>query len=141
MSMIESIRSFFCACPYLADGKMSVDYLGADPTGYTIDAVPSSGIVKQYTDGGTLRQFVFVFASREYYGESVLRQLTNIGFYENLARWIEEQSEAGNLPKPGEGFAPQKMEILSTGYLFDAEEKNARYQMQCRLIYYEKRKT
>lgn len=137
MSIIESVRAYFCTCPYLKDGKMNVDYLGAEPTTYTVDAVPSSGVLKEYTDGGKLRQFLFVFASREYYGESVLSQLGNSGFYENLAHWIEEQSEEGNLPQLAENISPQKIEILSTGYLFDADERNARYQMQCRLIYYE----
>lgn len=137
MSIIESVRAYFCACPHLKDGKMNVDYLGAAPTTYTIDAVPSNGVIKEYTDGGRLRKFLFVFASREYYGENVRNQLSNSGFYEGLAQWIEEQSEAGNLPELKQGLTPQKIEVLSTGYMFDADERNARYQMQCRLIYYD----
>ena len=137
MSIIESIRNFICGCPYLKEGRLNVDYLGADPTKYTVDSVPSSGILKEYTDGGKLRQYLFVFASREYYSDKVREQLENSGFYEDFARWIEQQNEAGHLPELSDGMVPQRIEVVSTGYLMDATEKNARYQIQCRLIYYE----
>lgn len=137
MSIIESIRSYICTCPHLKDGKLNVDYLGAEPTEYVVESVPSSGVLKEYADGGKLRQYVFVFGSREYYSDKVHRQLENSGFYEDFASWIEGQNEAGSLPELSGGLEAQKLEVVSTGYLLDATEKNARYQIQCRLIYYE----
>lgn len=138
MSMIESIRDFVCGCPYLKDGKLNVDYLGAEPTEYTIDGVPTSEVVRQYADGGAIKQYVFIFGSREYYGSKVIKNIENSGFYEKFADWLEASSEAGDLPELAAGKTAQRIEALSTGYLFDATANNARYQIQCRLLYYER---
>lgn len=137
MTVIESLRNYFAACPLLKEGKLSVDYLGQEPTGYTIDVMPSSGILKRYADGGSLREFLFVFGSREYYGKTVLQNLENSGFYERFAAWLEDRDRHGDYPEIGEGRTVQEMSVTSTGYLFDATENNARYQIQCRLLYYQ----
>ena len=117
--------------------KLNVDFLGTQPTEYTIDSQPTTSIVKQYVDGSAIKQFVFVFGSREYYGPDVLQNIENSGFYEELSEWFDEQSKTGNLPTLKNGKKAIKIEALTTGYLFDATEDNARYQIQARLIYYE----
>ena len=137
MSIIGSIRDFISTCPYLKDGKLNVDYLGAEPTEYTIDGVPTSEVIRQYADGGALKQYVFIFGSREYYGSKVLKNLENSGFYEKFADWLKTSSDTDSLPELSAGKTAQRIEALSTGYLFDATANNARYQIQCRLIYYE----
>lgn len=137
MTIIESIRSYIAQCPLLKEGKLSVDYLGQEPTEYTIDVMPTSAVLKRYADGGSLREFLFVFGSREYYGKTVLQNLENSGFYEQFALWIEEQDKVCNYPVIGEGRQVQGISVTSTGYLFDATENNARYQIQCRLLYYQ----
>lgn len=137
MTIIEGIRSYIAQCPLLKEGKLSVDYLGQEPTEYTIDVMPTSAVLKRYADGGSLREFLFIFGSREYYGKTVLQNLENSGFYEQFALWIEEQDKACNYPDIGEERRVQGISVTSTGYLFDATENNARYQIQCRLLYYQ----
>lgn len=136
MSIIESIRTFMCSCPFLKDGVINVDYLGNKPTEYVIEGVPTSKVVKQYADGGALKQYTFIFGSREYYGSDVLINIENSRFYEDFSNWLDSQSRAGVLPKLDSGM-PQKIEALSTGYMFDGNGRDARYQIQCRLTYYE----
>lgn len=136
--IIDSIRTYFLDCPLLENfAKLNVDFLGIDPTEYTIDSQPTSPVIKRYADGGTLKQYIFVFGSREYYGPDTLQNLENSGFYEQFSDWVEQQSDMGNLPKLSGNRRPLFMEVLTTGYLFDASEDNARYQIQCRLVYYE----
>jgi len=136
--IIDSIRTYFLDCPLLENfAKLNVDFLGIDPTEYTIDSQPTSPVIKRYADGGTLKQYIFVFGSREYYGPDTLQNLENSGFYEQFSDWVEQQSNMGNLPKLSGNRRPLFMEVLTTGYLFDASEDNARYQIQCRLVYYE----
>ena len=136
--IIDSIRTYFLGCPLLENfAKLNVDFLGIDPTEYTIDSQPTSPVIKRYADGGTLKQYIFVFGSREYYGPDTLQNLENSGFYEQFSDWVEQQSNMGNLPILSENRRPLFMEVLTTGYLFDASEDNARYQIQCRLVYYE----
>ncbi len=136
--IIEKIRKYMLGCPLLDEfGKINVDYLGVNPTEYTIDSQPTTETLKEYVDGGKLKQYVFVFGSREYYGPDEIQNIENSGFYEKLSDWFHEQSEKGELPLLDDNKRAIKIEALTTGYLFDATEDNARYQIQARLIYYE----
>ena len=127
------IRDYFMKCPLLKDGKVNIDYIGEDPIQYSINTMLiSNSIVTQYTDGGTLRQYPFVFVSNEIYSQDVIDQIEACGFYDKLEEWIEQQDEEGNLPEI-EGI--QRIEVMTPGYLFDANQKVARYQIQCRILY------
>jgi hypothetical protein len=69
-----------------------------------------------------------------------LQNLANLGFYESLAKWLESQTISGNFPVMENDKIPQKIEAQSTGYLQNAfDGNNARYQIQCRLIYLQRR--
>lgn len=136
--IINKIRKYFLKCPLIDEfARINVDYLGVGPVEYTIDSVPSDEIIKKYVDGGALKQYVFVFGSREYYGADTLHNMENSGFYERFSDWIEIESDKGNLPLLEGNKKSVEMEVLTSGYLFDASEDNARYQIQIRLIYYE----
>lgn len=137
-SLTQSVRDFFCTCPFLKDGVIHVDYLGICPTEYSIDGVPAKKEVKIYIDGSTLCQFVFTFGSVEKYGSSVETNLENSGFYENFAVWLKEKSKKKELPSLGYGREVLGIEAESEGYVIDARENMARYQIQCRLLYFEK---
>lgn len=136
MRIIESIRNYILTCPFLGDGRVNIDWLGVEPTEYSIDGTPVEPVVKKYIDGGSLRQFNFVFSSIEYYGQDVINNINNSGFYEDFAAWIEVQNKAGILPKLDNGRKAVRIETLNTGYLFGNSPDRARYQIQCRLVYY-----
>lgn len=140
MSIIQAIRDYIAACPLLHEGAIvGVDRLGAQGVAYTIDTTPSEPVVRQYVDGGSLRQFLFVFASREAYGTKVVENLRNSGFYEDFAEWIEQNNAKGILPELEDGKKAYEIEITSSGYAYDAGDDTARYQMQLRLLYYQAR--
>ncbi len=141
MSIIESIREFISGCPLLKNGVLlNVDRLGDTEIEYTIDGEITNPILRQYVDGSSLRQFNFIFASREKYGADTLQNIANSGFYEDFADWIETQSNAGNLPELGEYRVPQYIEVQSGGYVFDAADSTARYQIQLNFVYYQDRR-
>lgn len=136
--IIDKVREYLMTCPILDElSKINVDYLGTDAQEYTIDVVPATAVIKQYVDGGALKQFVFIFGSREYYGSDTLQNIENSGFYESFAKWLAAQTKEGALPELEGGLEAQSIEALTSGYLFDTTEDNARYQIQARLIYYE----
>lgn len=136
--IIKQIRAYFLDCPVLDEyAKLNVDYLGVNATEYTIDPGPSDSILKRYVDGGALKQYLFVFGSRELYGDDEIQNMENSGFYEEFSKWIENQSNEGNLPLLSDGKESRSMEVITSGYLFDASESSARYQVQVRLTYYE----
>ena len=141
MHIIESIRNFIAKCPLLKDGcLLNVDRLGDTEIEYTVDGEMTSPILKKYVDGSSLRQFNFIFASREQYGSDTLQNSANSGFYEDFADWIETQSDSGNLPELDEFRIPQYIEVLSGGYVFDTNDSTARYQIQLKFVYYQDRR-
>lgn len=141
MHIIESIRNFIAKCPLLKDGYLlNVDRLGDTEIEYTVDGEMTSPILKKYVDGSSLRQFNFIFASREKYGSDTLQNIANSGFYEDFADWIETQSDSGNLPELDEFRIPQYIEVLSGGYVFDTNDSTARYQIQLKFVYYQDRR-
>lgn len=75
--IIDSIRKFIRTCPYLQefDGavKVNVDYLGEESTAYSIEETPCEPIIKKYVDGSSIRQFEFIFCSRESYKSEAKR--------------------------------------------------------------------
>ena len=138
MSIMEGLRKFFLGCPLLdTTSKIGVDFLGPDAIEYVIESVPANPIVQAYADGGSKRQYLFTFASRETYGADTLKNMANSGFYEQLAAWIEKQSNTNTFPAMPEGKMPLKMEALTGGYLFDGGPDTGRYQIQCRLLYFQ----
>ena len=138
MTIVESVKDFILTCPLLDDLKrLNIDFLPEDPDTYSIEGVPVQEIIQTYLDGSTERQFVFVFAARFFYSEEVRNNIENSGFYEKFAEWLEAQTEADNLPVLDGKRTASKIEAMSSGYLYDiaGDLTNARYQIQCRLIY------
>lgn len=135
-SKIEKIRDYFCKCPYLKDGQFNIDYLGNEAIQYAIvSQINSSPVVKRYTDGEQLKQFLFSFMSVEQYSQDMLDQISASGFYEQLEAWIEEQNKIGNLPGIPKATG---IEVLAPGYLFDVYGTGmAKYEIQCRVTYLE----
>ncbi|WMI81944.1 hypothetical protein [Anaerotignum sp. MB30-C6] len=137
-SLIDSVRTFLLGCPYLKDGVFNVDYLGGNPTEYTVDTIPADNIIKQYVDGSSVRQFVFAFGSVELYGSDVDNNLANSTFYEDFAAWMDEKSRNRELPNIGADKSAIEIKAQGAGYVVENTENAARYQVQCRLIYTQK---
>ena len=137
-TIIKSLRNYFLKCPLMGNHAINVDYLPEGPAvEYSIDTTPVTEIVKQYVDGTSVRQYLFVIRSVNDYGPDTLQNLANSGFYEGLAAWLEEQTRKGEFPSLPEGKTPQKIEAQSTGYLFTTGPDTGKYQIQCRLQYFQ----
>lgn len=132
--IIENIRSFILECPFLQDYRVNVDYLGENME-YSIDPLPCDPIIQKYVDGGAKKQFQFAFTSRERYDQDTRINIDNSGFYQEFDEWLEEKSFSGELPLLEKGKSPVKIETLNSGYLYDVDGDNARYRIECRLIY------
>lgn len=140
--IIEGIRNYIRTCPHLQEFdnvvRVNVNYLDSDTDSYSIEEVPSEPILKTYIDGSTIRQYQFVFTSREPYNSDVLNNIDNSGFYQNFADWIEEQNSLGNLPILNAELEPLEIKTTSIGYAFAISEDTAQYQIQLRLKYLKK---
>lgn len=137
MSVMESVREFILDCPLLVEGKLNVDYLGFEPPEYVIQRVEADEILKKYSDGGELKQFVFIFGSRERIGGQVKEHLAIANFYEQISEWIVQKNNRGELPQLGAGKTAQSITVLTPGFMKDQAGDCARYQLRCKLIYFE----
>lgn len=138
MSIIESVKNFISTCPYLDELKrINVDFLSDDKDTYSIEEIPTNTIIKEFIDGSSERQFVFVIAARLHYSDEVRNNIDNSGFFEDLQQWLYDCTNDGNLPLLSDGCKAYKIEAQSNGYLFDVsgDLSKARYQIQCRLLY------
>ena len=111
-----------------------MDYIGTD-MGYSVDPLPCDPIMQRYTDGGAKKQFQFAFTSQEEYDQDARINIENSGFFQSFEEWLEQQSFNDNLPKLEEKKNPISIETLNSGYLYDMNGENAKYRIECRLIY------
>lgn len=132
-SIVEAVREYFLQCPFLKNGRFSIDHL-PNMQSYSIDTLPSDPVYKKYTDGGCIYQYEYVFTSKEAYDSDTRTLIDNSLFYQKLMEWVEQQNDAGILPElPGRNV--QSNRVTSNGYLFSVDSDMAQYQMQLRLLY------
>ena len=71
-------------------------------------------------------------------GEFVRQQLDNLCFFEEFAEWLDKQNRTRSFPDLGDGRNARKLEVTTSGYVFAPDTDTARYQIQCRLSYFQK---
>lgn len=140
--IIKALRDYIRTCPHLDTFnnaiRVNVNYLEPEADTYSIEEVPIEPIVKKYVNGDSIRQYAFIFTSREPYGIDVLQNIDNSGFYEKFADWIENQNNNEILPLLDNGLEPLEIKVTSTGYAFAVTEDTAQFQIQLRLKYFKK---
>lgn len=137
--IIEGIRNFIRTCPHLSEFAkgINVDYLDENSNSYSIEEVPTQPIIKKYVNGDSIRQYDFIFCSRESYGADVLQNIDNSGFYEHFAKWLEDKTNKGDIPLI-DGNEVKSILATTIGYAFQTDVDKASYQIQCKLIYFKK---
>lgn len=132
--MIEKIKDYFIQNIQLAQEfeNILIDFIGDEAITYTIEPVPVEPIIRPYTDGSSLRQYVFQFGSREYYDNGVAQNIENLDFYERFKNEIESKNKNGVLPDV-DGI--QSIECLTDGTIQDVQNGTAKYIIQMRITY------
>ncbi len=138
-SIIGAVREYISTCPFLNEfARIHVEYLDTEADSYTVDAMPGEPLVQRYLNGDSEKQFSFTLSSRQSYGPDVLQNLENSGFYDRFADWLETESRRGNLPELPAGKEALSIRAISQGFVFQTDLDAAQYQIQCRLLYYQK---
>lgn len=140
--IIESIRDYMrnleCLDTFNNAIRVNINYLEENTDTYSIEEVPVEPVVKKYINGDSIRQYAFIFTSREPYGADVLTNIDNSGFYEKLADEIERNNYNEIFPLLDDGLEPLEIKVTSTGYAFAVTEDTAQYQINLRLKYFKK---
>lgn len=137
--IIDGLRNFLLTCPLFDGAKISVDFLGDNPVGYALYAAGAAPVIKEYTDGDSLRQFVFHIDIREEYGKSSVKNMDKNKFCETLADWMDDKTMDGILPEIGADKKAQAIEVLSSGHLKSTNASDCIYTARCRILYYQRR--
>ena len=140
--IIESIRNFIrkmdCLEMFNNAIRVNVNYLDSNVDTYSIEEMPIEPILKRYINGDSIRQYAFIFTSREPYGSDVLQNIDNSGFYEKFADELETKNDNEIFPVLDSNLEVREIKVTSTGYAFAVSEDTAQYQIQLRLKYYKK---
>lgn len=140
--IIDSIRNYMrnlnCLDTFNNAIRVNVNYLEPNADTYSIEEVPVEPIIKKYINGNSVRQYAFIFTSREPYGADVLTNIDNSGFYEKLADEIEKNNDKEIFPLLDDGMEALEIKVTSTGYAFAVTEDTAQFQIQLRLKYFKK---
>ncbi|MBW5458497.1 MAG: chloramphenicol resistance protein [Clostridium botulinum] len=140
--IIDSLRNYMrelkCLDTFNNAIRVNVNYLEPNTDTYSIEEVPIEPIIKTYINGDSVRQYAFIFTSREPYGADVLTNIDNSGFYEKLADEIEQNNNNAILPVLENNLEPLEIKVTSTGYAFAVTEDTAQFQIQLKLKYFKK---
>ena len=139
MSIIESVKNYLEACPYLEGKTININYLSPAVETFSIDNVPENPVVKRYSDGETLMQFCFLLAERIVYDGDADENLRVSRFFEEFEEWIYAQNLDRNLPDLSDmGLVSTAIEVKKGGTLYDTARTSAIYQTELRLLYKKK---
>ncbi len=142
MSVSVKVKEFIEGCPFLKEFEqmfpvVNTDMLGEDTTSYSIESTPADPIIKRYSNGDTVRQYVFSLCSREIYGESENEETAE--FYEKFADWLEECTRSATLPALSGKLKSKSIRATTGGYLYDNEGTKCQYRIQCQFLYFKRR--
>ena len=107
MTITETLHQYLQSCP-------------RGPQAFRLEDVTEDPVVKQYIDGGTVRQKTFVLTSGE------------VCDAEQMQDWLESQP----LPTLPDGRKVLRLDCLGTGSLYTTAAEPGRSQIQIRLTYY-----
>lgn len=135
----ERLRTWLLGCPSMqAAAYFGADYLGENATEYAVISVPSNLKYRENILGKMVlresQEQNFIFAAKVPYGSDVRQNLDNLGFFQDVATWIQEQSKAGNLPE-WDGGTVTAVSVSNTGAPMQTGSDAARYQFQIKVIY------
>ena len=140
MTVMQSIQKWLKTYKGLS-GRLDVDFLTEKADTYSVDTVPCEEVLKRYHDGSMVKQFQFAVSSRRYYDKNIKQNLSNLQFFEDLTAWVEQMARERRLPVMDNGREALKIVVTSNAYPFIvSEDGKARYQLQMRLEYYQKRR-
>ena len=135
--IIESVREYIgnLSCMSTFTNAININYLSDDDDSFSLEEVPCNPIIKKYVDGSSIRQYQFIFTSKEPYSEEILQNIDNSSFYEDLANEIEMKNFKGDLPVL-DNLEARCIIVSSNPYCVKVTEDKAIYQIDLNLIYF-----
>lgn len=131
-SKMTVISEFLETCPLLNNGKVTLEYIKEKAQSYSIDETPVEPVLNYFSDGGRRLQIQFDFSIQANF--SVLENIKNSKFCDDLINWIEEQNSKDNLPKIN---GIDWIKVLGRGSIEQTTETTAIYVIPMQVAYIE----
>lgn len=135
-SRIAKVRTYLFTIldTLLTDKKYQINanFLTNDINNYSLDRLPVDDNVEQWIIPIKKYREVYELRSRNSYGQEVMENLTNIGFFEEFEEIINSNNKKGVLPDI-EGI--ESIECLNVGALSIAETQTSIFAIQIQINY------
>lgn len=135
-SRIAKVRTYLFTIldTLLTDNKYQINanFLTNDVNNYSLDRLPVDDNVESWIIPIKKYREVYELRSRNSYGQEVMENLTNIGFFEEFEEIINSNNSKGILPDI-EGI--ESIECLNVGALSIAETQSSIFAIQIQINY------
>lgn len=134
--MIEKIRDYIAACPYLDEfTALNVNYLVDKVKAYSVnESAGYNPVVNTYLNGDKEMQFLFSFDAKLYWNDEVKNNIDNSAFFEKFRDWLENNDDKEIYPKI-DGIQPLSISATTNGYIFATNSNEAIYRISCKFNY------
>lgn len=133
MSDIKAIQDYLATYQELESNRpVWVEMLNPNPLSYSVFLIPGKQVTEDIVGGKTV-EYPFGFGAIETLTDD--SGLYAAEFYEEFADWLDEQTEAGNLPTLDAGKTAIAIEALDTATIIERAEKTGVFQILCKLTY------
>ena len=114
--------------------QINADMLSNKIGDYSLDKIPTNTEVEKWIIGVAKKKDVYSFRSRKPYQPDAIKNLENIGFFEEFESIIKSNNERGVLPEIDN---IESIECLNCGTLNNVEGTQATFDIQIQITYRE----
>lgn len=114
--------------------QINADMLSNKIGDYSLDKIPTNTEVEKWIIGVAKKKDVYSFRSRKPYQPDAIKNLENIGFFEEFESIIKSNNEEGVLPEINN---IESIECLNCGTLNNVEGTQATFDIQIQITYRE----
>lgn len=113
--------------------QINADMLSNKPGDFSLDKIPTEPEVERWIIGVSKKKDVYSFRSRKPYHIDTIKNLENIGFFEEFEKIIKSNNDEGVLPQIDN---IESIECLNVGTMLTASDSNtAIFDIQIQVTY------
>ena len=122
-------------CPVLLGIKLNVNCLGEKNGSMIIKTLPSKEIIREYADGGTLRQYLFEICLRTSFDSDMNENTETAVFMEKLKNWFCGEECLKTMKLSDKTCFPVEFEVVKTHGVSHRDRLGAQHAVVVRFIY------
>ncbi|MBO7079513.1 MAG: hypothetical protein J6W64_06865 [Bacilli bacterium] len=113
--------------------QINANMLSNNINDYSLDKIPTASTIEKYITGNALHRDVYSFRSRKSYSQDTIKNLENMGFFEQFENAINNNNNEGILPNIN---GIQSIECLNPfTMLSNSDGKTAIFDIQIQITY------